>query len=222
MVRQHPRFPASFSAPSSTRVTSIRLTSRWISRAKAVGLNPLRASAGMKVDLLSLSLKTIPRSSFKRHRTLVGVHGIGIEFSPSLHPIRNGWTAPSGTWKPEPVTANTTPIRQLINTSRARTREMVPDSCFCSPRLGRDDETEPALSLRLTARSTRLRTLYGACVYGSVGTRGCWSNLPTPASSESCSQYTTHVEPRDPCAYGKTTLRFACHGLLEDMPITVL
>jgi len=41
---------------------------------------------------------------------------------------------------------------------------------------------------------------HGACVYGAAGTRGFWSNLPTPTSSESCSQYTTHLEPHGPCA----------------------
>ena len=47
---------------------------------------------------------------------------MGIEFQSLASPHQERLDCTSGTSKPEPVTANTTPIRQLINTSRARTR----------------------------------------------------------------------------------------------------
>jgi hypothetical protein len=63
-----------------------------------------------------------------------------------------------------------------------------------------DQTGQAPRSLHLIAHSARLRTHYGARVYGAIGTLGCWSNLPTPASSESCSEYTTHSEVHDPYA----------------------
>ena len=53
-----------------------------------------------------------------------------------------------------------------------------------------------ALDCSTSQASNALRSmrLWCGCTWGG------WSNLPTPASFESCSQYTTHPEPHDPCA----------------------
>src|SRR5262249_291863 len=63
-----------------------------------------------------------------------------------------------------------------------------------------NDRRADTISLRWIALLARLRTPDGVSAYGAVDTLGCWSNLPAPASSESCSPYTLHLQSRDPCA----------------------